>query len=179
MKKVSLGSMILAGLLAGCATSPIPDVVTHIDPYTRARTDLIPENLLETQGPVRENLYLNASRVFKDLATFDYYLEVVYEAREETGLLNITPGESLVVMADGRELKFKGTGSLNTRKERGGLISEYAMYQVSPGDLRAIASARQVKVKAIGRNGIVERDFAPPNFERFRKFVAHFVDGRS
>jgi hypothetical protein len=178
-KKNLLSTVLLASVFAGCATAPVPDVVTHYDPYTHFRTDLIPENMLESKGPPRELVWLNASRVFKDIKDFDYYLEVHYEAREETGYLNINPGASLVVIADEREIKFNGTGSLNNRKESRGLVSEDALYLASANELRAIAGAKQVKVKVIGRNGIVERDFTPANSEKFKKFVTHFVDGGS
>lgn len=166
-----------AGFLAGCASIPVPDVATHYDPYTHLRTDLIPDNLLETEGPVRELLWLNASRVFKDQQYFEYYLEVHYEAREETGWLNIVPGVSLTMVADGRELKFRGSGSLNLRKQKKGLVSEDAIYLASADDLKAIASAKAVTVKVSGQNGIVVRNFTPDNAGRFRKFVAAFVEG--
>jgi len=164
------------GLGAGCASIPVPDVATHYDPHTHLRTDLIPDNLLETQGAVREVLWLNASRVFKDQQFYEYYLEVHYEAREETGPLNIHPGTSLTIIADGREFKFRGSGSLNMRKQRRGVVSEDAIFLASAEELRAIAFAKAVTVKVAGQNGVVVRDFAPANFERFRKFVSEFVD---
>lgn len=162
--------------VAGCATTSVPPVATHYDPYTKVRTDIIPENLLDQDGPAREMVWLNASRVFYNLQDFDYFLEVHYEALAETGLLDISPGESLVIIADDQELKFKGHGSANFRKEKGNLVSEDAVYMAGPDQLGAIARAKAVKVKVIGRNGLVERDFRPENFEKFQKFVAHYVD---
>lgn len=177
MKRFAFASLIAASLLSGCATSTSPDIVTHYDRFTGFRTDLIPENLLDIPGEVREMVWLNASRVFKDREDFDYYLEVHYEARAETGLLNIAPGASLVIVADGNELKFNGGGSLNTRKSEGDLVSEDALFLASADELRAIANAQKVKVKIIGRNGVVERDFGPTNFQKFKKFVASYVEG--
>ena len=179
MSKFIFASLVLAGFLAGCATSNTPDVVTHYDRFTGFRTDIIPDNLLEVTGDVREVVWLNASRVFKDQQDFDYYLEVHYEARAETGLINIAPGTSLVLVADSKEIKLKGSGSLNTHKSRGELVSEDALYNVSADELRAIANAQKVKVKIIGRNGLVERDFTPINFQKFKKFVTNYVDGGS
>ena len=177
MNMIRFLPVLLLGFLAGCASTPLPEVATHIDRHTGIRTDIIPENLLESRAqPPRELLWLNASRVFKNQADFDYYLEVTYQATEETGYLNITPGPSLVVVADGKEMKFMGNGSLNTRKTRRGLVSEDAIFLAGPAELKDIANAKQVTVKVIGRNGIVERDFAPANFERFKKFVLYFVD---
>ena len=172
-----LVALVCGGLLAGCASIPVPDVATHYDPYTHLRTDLIPDNLLETEGQPRELLWLNASRVFKDQQYFEYYLEVRYEAREETGWLNIHPGVTLTIVADGRELKFRGSGSLNLRKQKRGLVSEDAIYLASADELRAVANAKAVTVKVAGQNGLVVRDFTPANFGRFRKFVTSFVEG--
>lgn len=176
MKKYHFIALAMAGLLAGCATSNTPDIVTHYDQFTGFRTDMIPENLLDDPNNNRDMVWLNASRIFKDFKNFDYYLEVHYKARAEAGLLDITPGPSLVVIADGKEMKFRGSGSLNTRKHRGDIISEDALYEVSPNELRAIANAQAVKVKVTGRNGIAERDFAPINFQKFKKFVTQDVD---
>lgn len=173
----------LSGLVAalvfvtGCVTPEIPDVATYVDPNTHIRTDLIPENLLETEGPTRELVWLNASRVFKDYRNFDYYLEVHYEAAEETGLLKVSPGPSLVVVADGLELKFNGSGSLNARRQRRGIVSEDAIYEATADDLRAIAYAGRVVVRVIGHNGVLTREFRPENSDRFRKFVMQFVEG--
>ncbi|MCF7765859.1 MAG: hypothetical protein K9N62_19495 [Verrucomicrobia bacterium] len=165
-----------AVFLAGCQTAVVPDVATHIDPSTHIRTDLIPENLLETSGSTRELLWLNASRVFKDYQNFDYYLEVHYEAMEETGLLKINPGSSLTVIANGQEVKFRGSGGMNPRSSRRGIVSEDAIYPVSGEDLRLIAYSDTLTVRVSGANGVLTREFQEVNFDRFRKFVAQFVE---
>lgn len=175
--KVQIG-LILAGLmfLAGCATKP-PDVATSYDPITGVRTDLMSENMLETeQNPPREVVWLNASRVFKNYRNreFDYYLDVSYMSREETGYLAIPAGQTLTVIADGQELRFLGNGSYNTRKKnRRGFVSETALYPTTREQLQKIANAKQVKVRIKGDNGLVERDFRPDNFRRFKEFLGN------
>jgi hypothetical protein len=166
--------VLAASLLAGCATKA-PDVATYIDPYTHARTDLMAENMLESPQPIREIVWLNASRVFLNARDYQYYLEVNYMARAETGLLEIPPGETLVILADGQQLTFSGSGSLNNRKEHKGEVTERAIYAVTGSQLRAIATAESVKVSIRGRNGMVQRTFTPANFNRFRHFVQHYV----
>jgi hypothetical protein len=166
--------VVATGLLAGCASQP-PPVATYIDPATHARTDLMAENMLESPEPIREVVWLNASRMFRNSRDYQYYLEVDYMARAETGYLEIPPGETLVILADGQELKFTGSGSLNSRKERKEEVSERAIYQATGAQLRAIATAEKVKVSILGRKGMVQRTFTPANFERFRQFVQHFV----
>ena len=108
MKRISL-LLLTAGLLSGCASKP-PQVATYYDPFTHARTDLTANNILETQGPVREIVSLDASRVFTKGSDNQDHLEVDYLARAETGFLEIPPGETLVILADGKELKFSGSG---------------------------------------------------------------------
>jgi hypothetical protein len=166
--------VLAAGLLQGCTTKS-PDVVTYVDPYTHARTDLTAENILEAPGPVREVVWLNASRMFSNSRDYRYYLEVDYMARAETGFLEIPPGETLVILADGQELKFTGSGSLNSRKEKKDEVTERAIYPATGQQLRTIAGAQSVKVSILGRNGMVQREFTPANFEKFRHFVQNYV----
>jgi hypothetical protein len=166
--------VLAASLLTGCATKA-PDVVTYVDPYTKARTDLMAENMLESPEPIREVVWLNASRMFRNARQFQYYLEVDYMARAEAGFLEIPPGETLVILADGQELKFGGSGSLNNRKESKDQVSERAIYVATGSQLRIIANAEEVKVSILGRNGMVQRAFKPANSDRFRQFVQHYV----
>ena len=166
--------LLAAALMAGCATHP-PEVMTYVDPISRARTDLMAENMLEGPEPVREVVWLNASRMFSNAKDFQYYLEVDYMARAETGFLEIQSGETLVIIADGQELKFNGSGSANARKERKDEVSERAIYVATGEQLRTIASAENVKVSILGRNGMVQRTFKPANSDRFRQFVQRYV----
>src|ERR1051326_7846131 len=95
--------------------------------------------------------------------------------RAETGFLDIPSGETLVILADGLELKFSGSGSINSKKEHKDEVTERAIYVATGPQLRAIATADNVKVSILGRNGLVQRTFAPANFERFREFVQRYV----
>lgn len=163
-------------LLAGCATQQAPDVTTHIDRATGLRTDLLGDNLLESQGPPRELVWLNASRVYRTYSDAQYYLEVQYMAREDAGYLEIPPGETLTVMIDGQPLKFSGTGGANMRKPyKDELVREVAIYPATRIQLQKIALGRDVKVQVRGNNGLVERDFSKENQERFRQFVTRFA----
>ena len=173
--KPSLALLLTAlALLAGCATRP-PDVATDYSSVSGLRTDLMSENILETaQEPPREVVWLNASRVFKNYRNKDskYYLEVNYMARTETGWLDIPLGNTLTLVADGQEMRFIGNGSFNKRKTpKKGFVSEAALYEVTRPQLQQIADAKEIKARIKGDNGLVERDFAPDNFRRFREFL--------
>jgi hypothetical protein len=169
--------LFLIGLLTGCETFKPSPVTTHYDEFTGQRTDLLSDNMLETENP-REVIWLNASRVFNKGGKSIYYLEASYMAKTETGWLDIGPGQSLTIMADNEKIKFiSASGSLNRRKklERNAFVQETAIYEATRDQLQKIGAAKQVKVELKGNNGLVERQFAPANFERFRAFVARYA----
>jgi hypothetical protein len=176
--KKNFALLILVGLLSGCDTFKTSDVTTHYDEFTGQRTDLLSDNMLETEGPPREVIWLNASRVFNKGGKSIYYLEASYMAKTETGWLDIGPGQSLTIMADNEKIKFiSASGSLNRRKkvDRNAFVQETAIYEATRDQLQKIGAAKQVKVELKGNNGLVERQFAPANFERFRAFVARYA----
>jgi hypothetical protein len=173
MKALAILAVLI--LISGCRTAP-PDVTSSYDPITGERTDLMSENVLETpQNPPREVVWLNADRIYGNAwkRNTQTFLEVNYMAKAETGYLEIPIGATLLLTVDGQEMNFTGSGSFNKRKPwRKGFVKETALYEVSRSQLAKIAGAKQVKVRIKGNNGIVERDFAPENFKRFRDFVS-------
>lgn len=167
-------ALLALGLVAGCKTQQ-PAVQTHYDSFSGLRTDLLSDNILPTPGDPREVVWLNAARVFQNNRDAIYRLEVSYVARDEVGLLEIPAGQTLTLIVDGQPLKFQGIGSSNTRKQfkKSGqpFVSEDALYAATRADLQRIASARQVKVQVRGTKGLIDRDFGPENFQKFREFV--------
>jgi hypothetical protein len=74
-------------------------------------------------------------------------------------------------------MEFGGLGSVDRRKiAKNGSFIEDAVYLASSGDIRKIAEAKEVKVKIIGKNGVIQRDFQPANFEKFKLFVATYLE---
>lgn len=164
-------ALIAVVLLAGCAATP--EVTTYVDPMTNQRTELLSENELPTPGggQPREILWLNASRVPVNRTKYQTLLEVLYAVNAEAGPLDIYPGRTLTIIADGQELKFSGLGSMNSRKEKGGILYESALYEAQPSDIQTIANASKVTVLVQGKSLLIERDFGPQNFERFKQFA--------
>ena len=139
------------------------------------RTDLM-ENELEAPGKPREIVWLNASRVFHNQKTTELYLEATYMALKDRGFLEIPPGKTLTIIADGKPMVFDGSGSMNMRKPyKKDLVRETALYPVTKAELQKIAGAKDVKVQIKGNNGLIEREFKPTNFERLRKFVSYYA----
>ena len=174
MKAIFFSLAAVAALLTGCA-SPTPDVSSHYDQVTGLRTDLM-ENELEAPGQPREIVWLNASRVFHSQKESELFLEASYMAMKDRGYLEIPPGKTLTVVADGKPILFDGTGSANMRKVyKKDFVRETAIYPVTKSQLQRIANARDVKVQIKGANGLVERQFKAENFDRLRKFVSNYA----
>lgn len=170
-----LGSVLAAGLLAapagflaGCGTTP--EVTTWTNPVSGRRTDILAENLLDVPGETREMLWLDAFREVSGPQNQRFHLYVTYGAREEAGYLDINPGRSLTIIVDGEELHFSGLGSLDQTEKKGALF-ESARYDATSDDISRISRGKKVVVRVTGKNGIVVREFAEENFEKFRKFA--------
>jgi len=164
-----LAGVCAAGLfVSGCGTTQ--EVTSYKNPVSGRRTDILTDNLLDAPGETREMLWLNAYRDFSDQNHFKYYLEAVYGARKEVGYLGINPGRTLTITADGQEMSFAGLGTLDPKEEKGALF-ESARYEATADDIYRISRAKQVTVRLVGQNGVVVRDFAVENTQRFRKFA--------
>lgn len=168
--------LAVLGLIAGCATQA-PDVTSYYDQTTGSRTDLM-NNELESPGKPRELVWLNASRIPKG-NQHQFFLEVEYMALADVGYIDIPPGGSLTLSLDGQPMTFEGSGSVNMRKDfkqdKNQFVRERAIYPVTRKQLQKIAMAKQVKVRIKGKNGLIERDFTPANFERVRRFVTNYA----
>lgn len=164
---------VLTGLLAGCSTTS-PDLLTFQDTISGEPTDLLTDNMLASPKPGDALVWLNASRTTRRDRQVLYYLEVHLES--PAAWHEIEPGKSLVLIVDGEERAFSGQGSSHSRRTSHGRMIENAIFKANSGDLRQIANAKAVKVKIVGAKGTVERDFLPANFDKFKKFVAAYVD---
>ena len=176
MKKIAL-LIAAATLIAGCATEEAP-VTSYTDTFSGLTTGLL-DNELESPGPPREIVKLNAARYPKNFKQTLYFLEVEYQALKEVGFLEIPPGRTLTLVVDGQPMYFDGTGSGSLRKHetlnKHEFAREMAIYPATPAQLRKIAEAKTVKVRIKGNNGLIEREFNETNHDRFVKFVRSFV----
>jgi hypothetical protein len=158
---------LAAGLLAGCAQTP--EVTTWRDPLTNQQTDLISNNELPTPGVLREIIWLNAARI-PIKGQYKIYLELLYGANKEAGYLEIYPGRTLTIIADGQELRFSGLGG--EKRDDKNIVYENARYEAKPSDIETIANASKVTVLVQGKDALIEREFNAENFARFRQFAA-------
>ncbi len=161
---------VAAGFLAGCETTAPDAVVSRTDEITGRQSHLITDNIVEDPSQTDSLLWLNASELFTYRGAAKYYLEVRFQARPERGLIEIGPGQSLTVTADGVPIRLTGPGSAKFRKEKYGTVIETAVYTVEMAQVDQIAKAKDVRVRVTGGKGFVERTFAAKNFENFREF---------
>jgi hypothetical protein len=157
---------LAAAFLAGCAETP--EVTTWRDPLTNQQTDLISNNELPTPGVLREIIWFNAARV-PVKGQYKIYLEVLYGANKEAGYLEIYPGRTLTVLADGQELRFTGLGG--EKREDKNIVYENARYEAKVSDIETIANASKVTILLQGKDSLIERSFGPENFARFKQFA--------
>jgi hypothetical protein len=178
MMKTTLTLIALIGILAGCATKP-PPVATDINPITGARTDVSDIMLPGSSAQPREVVYLSTFRTTDLNNPPKYYFLARYIAPSEVGFLEIPPGQTLTLFADGQPIKLDSSGSLNTRKnfkqKDVEFVSETAQYQVSKLDMEKLGYARKIKVQLKGNKGLVEREFGPENYDSIRAFVTRAV----
>jgi hypothetical protein len=166
--KFALMALLLAPLFfSGCSTAR--DVTSYRNPISGRRTDVLGDNLLPGPEQAREMIWLNAYRDFLNLNEYRYYLEVIYGANEQVGYLDIGPGRTLTIVADGNEMNFTSLGSLDKEKE-GHAVYEKVRYDATSDDIARIANAKNVTVRVSGQNGIVVRQFSEENSRNFKTF---------
>jgi hypothetical protein len=139
--------------------------------------DMLVDNELPSPPQPREVIWLDAYRMYRGTSRV-YYFQVRYLATAEVGFIEIEPGQSLTIIADGETIKLSSTsGSLNERNliRGGAFASEKALYEVSREQLITIAKAKKVVVQVKGSKGLVEREFGQRNYDDFRAFVTRFA----
>ena len=165
----------ISALLAGCSSMPNSDVYTYRSDVGGPGMDLIVDNELDSGEKPTELVWLNALRVRAGAWKGRFYLEVRYEALPQTGWIEIGPGETLSVTADGQTMKFGGIGSSNERNQTDSTVVEHAIYEAKADDIRRIARAKDVKVDIVGRLRTVHREFKPANIDKFKTFVLTYI----
>jgi hypothetical protein len=174
-KRLAFGPIVLialsTSLLVACTGSPVPSykVITTHDESGLYTADSMAGNSLE--GKLSHEL--NAARYLARDGTVNYALGVYYFGKD---WMFIKPGESLILVIDGKRHGLKGQGSLRYRKTlENGTVSELAKYPVTPQLLKEIANANRVDVTIIGGNFVSVAHFSERNFENFKKFVNDYV----
>jgi hypothetical protein len=178
MMKMRFTLIALLAILAGCATPP-PPVATDVNPITGERTDFTDVLLAGSSSQPREVVYLSFFRMSPQGNSPKYYILAKYIAPAEVGYLEVPPGQTLTLEADGQPIKLDGTGSINSRKafkeKNNDYVSETAQFQISKQDMQKLGFARKISMKLRGGKLLVEREFGPENYDSIRAFVTRAV----
>ncbi len=103
----------------------------------------------------------------------EYLFIVQYEGPD---WIFIEPGESLVLLADGKRIGFIGEGSSNQRKILSGYkntaVEELAFYPVKLKTLKKIANSSSVILKVVCQSSNYQRCFTTANFSFLKSFIS-------
>ncbi|MGD0210370.1 MAG: hypothetical protein ABSC14_05260 [Desulfomonilia bacterium] len=119
-------------------------------------------------------LELDAQK-FEKKGQISYSLFVVYAG---PFFINITPGKSLVLLADGQHYEISGRGSESYRNILSvGLVEEKAYYHdIDPDFIRHLAHAKKIEVEILGSTSVVKRHFEKKNLSNLKEFCDHYID---
>jgi hypothetical protein len=127
----------------------------------------------------REVVYLTLFRLNSVSAPPKYYITAKYVAPAEVGYLEVPPGQTLTLFADGQDIKLDSTGSINSRKafkqKDVDFVTESAHYLISKKDMERLGFARKITVQLKGSKLLVAREFSAENYESMRAFVTRAV----
>lgn len=160
--------LLVLAVAALCACAPRYGVTTARDPFAGTVTRRMHGNMLSSTRSERDWMALDAEAVAGRDST-RWWLVVDYRAADE--LLDIRPGASLLLLVDGQRVALSGAGSARARGEGAFGLRESARFAAPASLMEAVARAKDVRVRVIGRSYYAERAFGPANLARFRAFV--------
>jgi hypothetical protein len=118
-------------------------------------------------------LSLTAARYASEDGSCYYALTAGYEGPQ---WILIGPGESLVLVVDGKRTALRGDGSARFRGAvREGLVRERAQYEVDADLLKSLARAKAVRIRVSGERRSVESGLSARNLDNFKRFAADYV----
>lgn len=169
----TISALFAALLLAGCAGQAAQPGVQPERKVVR-----MSRNIIGGHRPAFGNMVLNVEKTIEGKSQrYDLFARWTGDAR-----VDVSPGESLVVEADGQEFKFRVLESGIYRDfqcEPRCIYDDRAYYSATAAQVRAIANAKHVTVRLVGSKRTVEREFNALNFERFQEFVAKNIPAES
>jgi hypothetical protein len=108
-----------------------------------------------------------------NLVVRDYFLLVELLPPPD---FNLQPGESLVLLVDGRRYAFSPSNPQSVFVARKGYVSNF--YKTTAEVLLGIANAREVRIRLKGVNNVIERTMPKSAQANFRKFLLRNFDNR-
>ncbi len=116
---------------------------------------------------------VNAQKYIPKGEDASYQLFIYYNW---TDWIFIDPGLSLMFLVDGERMDLHGDGSHDERHSVKNGVTETAFYMVSESELRSLANAKSVRMRLMGSEYDIDRDFEAINILNLKDFVTKYVD---
>jgi len=176
MKKAII---ILLGLILTNCNPYVPqyDIYHYVDEFDGFIVDRMQGNKIYNALSLSPyTIEMNAGRTIYKNGEKKYYLQLDYSGSD---WFFIQAGESTILLIDSErfgltceteEIKREVKTSYNKP-----YCSEQAYYKIEPELLKKISAAKEIKIKVIGQNNLILKDFEPDNINNLRAFYLQYV----
>lgn len=147
-------------------------IKTTVDAFTGDTYHLMSGNKIKGK-PHTALVELNAQKYIPKGEEATYQLFVHYSW---TDWMFIDTGLSLMFLVDGERMDLHGMGSSDERHTVNGGVQETAFYMVTEDELAALAGAKSVRMRLMGSEYDIERDFDAINLLNLKDFIAKYVN---
>ncbi len=176
MKKHFAFFIIIISLFFGCASSynsyGVDTIKDEFDGYTIKRMH---GNIIFDNSFLPNNIVCFNPQSFTDIkGNINYQLYIEYSGKE---WLFIEPGETLVLLVNGKRIGLNGYGSrdhrivLDNHPEM--KVREIVVFEATKEILKNIANANTVKFKLVGASRDVQMELTSEQINNFLKFVVY------
>lgn len=155
---------MLAALGSGCG-----HLRSREDKFEQVRVDQLTDNAIDASVFERSRVYFNPRRETRLDGKASFYTQVEFYSTSEFG---VVPGESLVVVADGKRYGLTPTNTMVAVKTRRGFTS--LNYEVNPQMLVDLANARQAQLRLRGNPNAIEKTFDRGNKQDLKAFLVKY-----
>lgn len=152
-------------LVFGCESY---SVISNYDRFEEIKTVKMINNTLKGNGKVDADIQ---KFILKD-GSVQFAIRISFYSSK---WLFIEEGNSLRILIDGEHLELMTNHSLINRSViSGGYLKESAVYFITIEDLNKISNGKDVKVKIVGSNRNLIREFFPLNLQRYKSFILSY-----
>lgn len=177
MKKIIILSFVV--ILTNCNIYvPQYDIYHYADEFDGYIIDRMQGNkIYNALTLLPYTIEVNAGRTIYKNGEKKYYLQLDYLGKD---WIFIQPGESTILLIDGERfgLACETTDikrDVRTTSYNKPYCSEQAYYKVTSELLKKISTAKEIKIKVVGQNDIILKDFEPDNINNLRAFYLQYV----
>lgn len=157
---------------------PQYDIYHYVDEFDGYIIDRMQGNKIYNvlTGSFYYSIDVNAGRTIYKNGEKKYYLQLDYSGKD---WFFIQPGESTILLIDGERFGLTCETTDIKREVKTSYnkpyCSEQAYYKVTSELLKKISTAKEIKIKVVGQNDLILKDFEPDNINNLRAFYLQYV----